>query len=144
MTTLAKLLGGRRGGVYRVAPAVDADLVEQRAAAAGLHYVRVDLRRARTKAALLQALGRALEFPEWFGENWDALADCLADLSWLEAPGWVVLLDGADVPAGAAGAELPAALDVLRGAAASWAEEGRPFVALLRGEKLPRMAELSG
>ena len=35
---------------------------------------------------------RALRFPEWFGHNWDALADCLADLSWMPADGYLLLL----------------------------------------------------
>ena len=35
---------------------------------------------APTKAELLDGLADALEFPRWFGRNWDALADCLGDL----------------------------------------------------------------
>ncbi|WP_446686701.1 barstar family protein [Pseudofulvimonas gallinarii] len=27
-------------------------------------------------------MAAVFRFPEWFGDNWDALADCLADLSW--------------------------------------------------------------
>lgn len=137
MSTLKRLLGGKRGGVYRLEG--EAEEAERRAHEAGLRFARVNLSRARTKAAILGALARALEFPAWFGKNWDALQDSLADLSWLEARGWVVLLEGADTPAAAAPEELAAALEVLRSAAASWAEEGRPFVALLLGQKLPRL-----
>lgn len=44
-----------------------------------------------TKEALLQVLDVELSFPGYFGFNWDALAECLRDLSWLP-PGRVVLV----------------------------------------------------
>ena len=34
---------------------------------------------------MLQRIASALGFPSWFGGNWDALFDCLADLSWQSA-----------------------------------------------------------
>lgn len=37
------------------------------------------------KHDLLGRLARGLRFPEYFGENWDALIDCLSDLSWSQA-----------------------------------------------------------
>ncbi|WP_435743916.1 barstar family protein [Nocardioides sp. SYSU DS0663] len=42
-----------------------------------------------TKAAVLEALGDALGFPDWWGRNLDALADCLGDI---EAPSRTLLL----------------------------------------------------
>lgn len=42
------------------------------------------------KAALLDELSRALRFPDYFGGNWDALEECIRDLSWIQ-PGPVVL-----------------------------------------------------
>ncbi|MBI3687202.1 MAG: barstar family protein [Actinobacteria bacterium] len=36
-----------------------------------------------SKAEFLDAVAEAFAFPPWFGRNYDALADCLADLSWL-------------------------------------------------------------
>lgn len=35
------------------------------------------------KEALLACYGESLRFPSHFGGNWDALSDCLRDLSWL-------------------------------------------------------------
>ena len=32
---------------------------------------------------LFEALRQELKLPAYFGQNWDALADCLRDLSWL-------------------------------------------------------------
>jgi RNAse (barnase) inhibitor barstar len=45
----------------------------------------------KTKEALLDELYRRLSFPDYFGFNWDALVDCIRDLSWLP-PGPVVLM----------------------------------------------------
>jgi RNAse (barnase) inhibitor barstar len=36
------------------------------------------------KEELLQCIAARLNFPEYFGCNWDALDECLADLSWLQ------------------------------------------------------------
>ena len=47
-----------------------------------------------TKSALLDALPKELRFPEYFGRNWDALVECLRDLSWLPL-GRVVLVHDA-------------------------------------------------
>ncbi|MFG2619599.1 barstar family protein [Streptomyces sp. NPDC048507] len=50
---------------------------------AGTAVLRLDLDGVRSKAALMRRCAEALEAPEWFGANWDALADALSDLSWL-------------------------------------------------------------
>jgi RNAse (barnase) inhibitor barstar len=39
-----------------------------------------------SKIELLHNLAHKLAFPDYFGENWDALVDCLSDLSWLDIP----------------------------------------------------------
>jgi len=36
------------------------------------------------KTALFRALVPALALPDYFGANWDALEECLGDLSWIE------------------------------------------------------------
>jgi len=35
------------------------------------------------KQSLLKQLSNELQFPSYFGNNWDALDECLRDLSWL-------------------------------------------------------------
>jgi RNAse (barnase) inhibitor barstar len=47
--------------------------------------------KARTTADLFNEMGAALQFPPYFGENWDALRDCLADLEWTQADAYVLL-----------------------------------------------------
>ncbi|MEU8653362.1 barstar family protein [Streptomyces sp. NPDC048737] len=43
------------------------------------HVVTLDLDGITDKAGLMDRAARALDLPEWFGRNWDALADSLAD-----------------------------------------------------------------
>ncbi|MGW3497256.1 barstar family protein [Streptomyces sp. NPDC001020] len=46
---------------------------------AGRREVTLDLGGACDKAAFMERIVHALELPDWFGRNWDALADSLAD-----------------------------------------------------------------
>jgi len=53
---------------------------------AGRHVVALDLDGVADKAGLMERCVRALELPDWFGRNWDALADSLGDTSVWPAP----------------------------------------------------------
>lgn len=47
----------------------------------GPQVVTLDLGGAVNKADLMDRVARALSLPDWFGRNWDALADSLSDPS---------------------------------------------------------------
>ena len=132
---LQRLNDATKSGVYR---ASRADEILDATRGSGLRVSRIGLAGAADKEALLERLARALEFPRWFGGNWDALEDCLTDLSWSGAAGHVLLIDGAgELP----GDERGILLDILASAAASWAERKRPFFAVFVGG-LPALPEL--
>lgn len=44
--------------------------------------------------ATLLELGTALNFPNWYGANFDALYDCLTDSTWQPAKGHVLFING--------------------------------------------------
>ncbi|MGW0819382.1 barstar family protein [Streptomyces viridiviolaceus] len=46
---------------------------------AGRIVITLDLDGVTDKAGLMDRCARALGLPEWFGRNWDALADSLSD-----------------------------------------------------------------
>src|SRR5262245_52557950 len=56
----------------------------------------LDGRRCQTKGAFLREVARALTFPAHFGRNWDALEDCLTDLTWLPGAGYWLVIARAD------------------------------------------------
>lgn len=113
-----------RSGVYRTAAAQDFGRAGQ---AAGLRLCAVRLPMPADKAALLRAVSEALAFPPWFGHNWDALEDCLTDLSWCPAEGYLLLLEGHE---GLPGEVVRTFVEVLASAAQYWAARHRRFFAV--------------
>ena len=55
----------------------------------------LDGAQARDKATFMTAIARALRFPDYFGNNWDALVDCLDELHWRDEP-IVLVIDHGD------------------------------------------------
>lgn len=122
-------LGVGHSGVY-LAPA-DTSALHDAIAPGSLAWLELDSREARNKEQFLAACARDLRFPRWFGANWDALADCLQDLSWWPASDCVVLWRGAGHFAASAPDEFATALEIFRDAATYWKQRGHVFVALL-------------
>ncbi|THF63633.1 hypothetical protein E6C76_13645 [Pseudothauera nasutitermitis] len=106
-------------------PVSDVAALLEAAQAIGARVARVDLSAVADKAGLLDALAAALDFPGWFGRNWDALADCLGDLSWVDAAQVVVLLEHAETLRGAAPDDYATLLEICAEAADALAGEGR-------------------
>jgi RNAse (barnase) inhibitor barstar len=104
-------------GLHFVAAAALARLLAP-AAAMGLHVARVDLAGCAGKPDLLARIAAALAFPPTFGHNWDALADFLADLSWLPGRGVVLVFENAAPEGGLAEADFATLLEILAGTAA--------------------------
>lgn len=107
--------------------------VEAAAQENGFACWRVDCAAVRSKEELLRGIAEALSFPDWFGENWDALEDCLTDLSWGEAPGYVLLLDNCGGFSRADPEAFETALEVFDGAAEYWYDEEVPFWVFVQG-----------
>ena len=77
------------------------------------------------------ALSSALAFPEHFGRNLDALADCLSDLRVPDGGGRALLLQGFDVFAAAQPDVAQALVDILATEARRFLLFGRRFLVLL-------------
>jgi hypothetical protein len=103
--------------------------LEAAARARGCTVFSVDLSGAEDKSTLLERTAAALRFPAWFGHNWDAWFDCLADLDWIpRAAGYVLLLRHARGLRQSAPEALDTALAIAEDAARVWSGRGVSFL----------------
>ena len=138
MSGLAAVLAGRHNpGVYRWHGNFDAADVRHTVEHAGWVYGHLDGWEIEHKAEFLAAVGDALAFPGHYGQNLDALTDCLADL-----PATALLWDGWSAFARAEAVPFRAVLEALGSHARD--ERTAPFAVLLRGEgpDLPEVPSL--
>lgn len=142
---VALLADASQNGAYFV-DARDRESLAEAANALGFTVAAIDCRGVRDRDDALDRIAHALRFPPWFGGNWDALLDCLRDLSWLPDDGTLLLFDHAADWRDADPAAFAVLLDVLDAAARDWSAEGTPFWALLPlpGERLRDIDEIPG
>lgn len=89
---LSAVLRERESGLYDAGSAA-ADVLDL-ARSEGWTALHLDTTATPDKAGLLAAVQRDLRLPDWFGRNWDALADALSDLQ--AEPGVLVAWTGSE------------------------------------------------
>jgi hypothetical protein len=89
-------------------------------------YVIKIPRGVQSKADLLKHYKEKGHFPDYFGFNWDALLDCLRDLSWVSQKRIIIVHD--DLPLSNDKKELQVYLEILETAVNDWRKVGEgPF-----------------
>lgn len=136
LSALQSRIAANEGGIWFVPP-VDARKVEALAKKAGFAFFHVDGRNVQRKEQLMTAMATALDLPEHFGRNWDALEECLLELDGIEAKGYVLLYDHIDGLLAAHPDQFTTLLEVLRDAVESWKADDTAMVVVLSGERAP-------
>src|SRR5437588_6402253 len=77
-------------------------------------------RKALTTPAFFDEAAAALQFPCYFGDNWDAFHDCVTDLEWLHAKAVVLCVTDAGRLLDAAPADAATFASVIKSAAQTW------------------------
>ena len=102
-----------------------------------LRVIEVDGARCQTKSSLFEEFSIRLRFPGYFGRNWDAFDECMRDLEWLPARGYVLVVKNADNLLGRDRQDRDTFVGIMRAAGAEWAhprptsQSGVPFHVLL-------------
>ena len=145
LEALESLLEENRGGVFFVPGNPDLKTVQKAAKAAGYAFFHIDGKNIARKDQLLNHAAAAMHFPKDFGANWDALEECLTDLEWVDADGYLFYYDHIDGLLNAHPDQFETLVEILRDAVASWKEDGEAMVALLSGSKAPKgVSKLKG
>ena len=121
----ARLQNVNETGVYRLSCPVA--ILEANVALSGFILFEVNLAASRSKGEFLATLAQVLAAPDWFGHNWDALADVLGDLSWHPANGYVLLLCGGYEKLGLSDADYDIVTGIFNDTVNYWKSQGKPF-----------------
>ena len=90
-----------------------------------LLFIEVKGSRCQTKSSLLRHFAERLRFPHHFGQNWDAFEDCIRDLEWLSARGYVIVIVEADQLLRRSKKDLRTFVDIMNSAGEDWASSNR-------------------
>lgn len=132
--TLEALLAGKLSpALYRCSTRMRATTIIRLAERQGWRVYRLDGRAIDDKPAFLSQVAGVLQFPSYFGHNWDAFEECLNDMLWaLDRPA-LLLFDHAGRFAAAEPEQFALALDILAAAAEHRRADPAPLVVLLQG-----------
>jgi RNAse (barnase) inhibitor barstar len=135
---LADLLEENRGGVWYLAEPVDTRSLQTLAKRSGFAYFHIDGKNIARKEQLLNHVATALHFPTDFGQNWDALEECLTDMEWVDADGYLIYYEHIEGLQSAHPDQFETLVEILRDAVSSWKEDDTAMIVLLAGGKAPK------
>lgn len=131
MLHFAQLLRTAPSGLYQLVGDWRSPRIDKLCRLRGVGLFRIDCSQTRDKRRFLAVAARELGCPDWFGCNWDALADCVTDLEWAPAFAYAVVLGDIEGFATRAPEQFDTALEIFEQAARFWSGQGIPFHVLV-------------
>ena len=139
LAALEALLEDNRGGVWFLPGNVDAEgASSRRRRRRASRSSTSTARTSRARSSCSTRSPRRCACPKHFGHNWDALEECLTDMDWVDADGYVIYYDHIDGLLAAHPDQFETLVEICRDAVASWKEDGTPIVVLFSGTKAPK------
>lgn len=118
-------------GVYDMNERINLRQIKKEASAKGLDYTSINLKQILDKSSFLKTVAAALKFPSYFGMNWDALNDCLTDLSWKKAAGFVIIFVNSKSVSENMAADFKTIKSILEASAEYWKKKKVRFCIIL-------------
>jgi RNAse (barnase) inhibitor barstar len=118
-------------GVLFVSQPLRNSSVKRAAAEYKLDYTPITLKGVTDKVDFLQTVATALNFPAYFGMNWDALNDSLTDLSWKPANGYVILFTNFNSLSENMAEDVHVIKNIFKTSAEYWKQRAVPFFILI-------------
>lgn len=119
-------------GLYQLVTEIDLEVLFKLCQTQDFQLVTLDGKTITNKSEFLKACAQAMEFPQYFGLNWDAFEDSLTDLDWLPAQGYVVLYEHPEQFAQTDPPEWATALDIFQAAIEYWQDANVPMYVFLK------------
>ena len=101
----------------------------------GTEIFYLDGREIWDKQSFLQKMAEVMQFPDYFGYNWDALEECITDLDWCPAARYILIYDYPEAFSKVEPEEWKIAYDILRSAVEYWQGTDTLLEVLLIGER---------
>jgi len=143
MKSMEKIFSGEvKAGVYKLSSDVDANTLLTEVRARGWIPFYFDGQAITDKESFLRMAAAVLEFPSYFGKNWDAFEECVTDLEWVEAQPCILIYDHVSTFSDQNSKAWGIASGILTDAAEQSKESKKPLYILLRhtaddGKNLP-------
>jgi Barstar (barnase inhibitor) len=132
---MAAIAGDRSPGIYQTLTPIEVNALTQPLQTEGVEFFYLDGTAIASKADFLNALATALNFPDYFGHNWDALADCLTDMGWQGGDRALLLYTHPEHFAQADPAAWSTALEILQEAIEFWHNTGTSLYVVLQSNQ---------
>ena len=142
MGSVADLFTGEaKPGLYRLRSSARAESLQRQAEEQGWRFFHIDGAKVQDKRAFIRTVGKALDFPAYSAQNWDAFEESIRDLTWAPAKGYLVLFDEPDQFAAREPEQWAVARDILDDAIRFQRQQGKPMAVLFRraGRALPEV-----
>lgn len=118
-------------GLYQVALALPSEQVAAAIASQDLKLFHLQGANIHDKQTFINSLAKAAEFPDYAQANWDSLEECLRDLEWCPASGYVIFYQGTEPFQTAAPDDWQTALEILSSAVEFWQRTNTPMYVFL-------------
>jgi RNAse (barnase) inhibitor barstar len=100
-------------------------------------FFHLEGQKIEKKEQFLNHAAVAMKFPSHFGQNWDAFYDCLTDMDWVEAEGYIIYFDHTDSFVAHHESQLETVIELFQDAVDYWKDEDKSMLVLMSGEHAP-------